>query len=63
MVVLSKTAGEPTLGQQRRDREEAELVAMKRHPAISAIFEAFPDAKVAAVRTTAVRDEDEAGTG
>ncbi len=63
MVVLSKTPGEPTLGQQRRDREAAELTAMKKHPAVAAIFEAFPDAKVAAVRTSARRDDDEAGTG
>jgi DNA polymerase-3 subunit gamma/tau len=63
MVVLSKRAGEPTLGQQRRDRDAADLAALKKHPAVSAIFEAFPEAKVAAVRTTAVRDEDETGTG
>ena len=63
MVVLSKRAGEPTLGQQKRDREAADLATLKKHPAVSAIFDAFPDAKVAAVRTTAVRDEDEAGTG
>jgi DNA polymerase-3 subunit gamma/tau len=63
VVVLSKAAGEPTLGQQKREREAAELAAMKKHPAVSAIFEAFPDAKVAAVRTTARPSEDEAGTG
>ncbi len=63
MVVLSKRAGEPTLGQQKRDREAADLATLKKHPAVSAIFDAFPEAKVAAVRTTAVRDEDEAGTG
>ena len=63
VIVLSKAAGEPTLGQQKREREAAELAAMKKHPAVSAIFEAFPDAKVAAVRTTARPSEDEAGTG
>jgi DNA polymerase-3 subunit gamma/tau len=63
MVVLSKRPGEPTLGQQKREREAADLAMLKKHPAVSAIFDAFPDAKVAAVRTTAVRDEDEAGTG
>ncbi len=63
MVVLSKSPGEPTLGQQRRDREAADLAAMKKHPAVSAMFEAFPDAKVAAVRTTAGQREDEAGSG
>ncbi len=63
VVVLSKAAGEPTLGQQKREREAAELAAIKKHPAVSAVFEAFPDAQVAAVRTTARRGEDEAGTG
>jgi DNA polymerase-3 subunit gamma/tau len=64
VVVLSKAAGEPTLGQQNRERDAAELAAMKKHPAVSAVFEAFPDAKVAAVRTSALpRSEDEAGTG
>ena len=63
VVVLSKAAGEPTLGQQRRDREAAELAQLKKHPAVAAIFEAFPDAKFAAVRTTAGREDDEAGTG
>jgi DNA polymerase III subunit gamma/tau len=62
VVVLSKSAGEPTLGQQKRDKEAAELATLKKHPAVSAVFEAFPDAKVAALRTTRTRD-DEAGTG
>jgi DNA polymerase-3 subunit gamma/tau len=67
VVVLSKTRGEPTLGEQRRAKEASELAAMKKHPAVSAVFEAFPDAKVAAVRTTVQRASDEAdddtGTG
>jgi len=62
VVVLSKTPGEATLAAQRREREAAEIAALKRHPGVSAIFEAFPDAQVAAVRTTTRRD-DEAGTG
>lgn len=63
VVVLSKAPGEPTLSQQKRDRDAAELAALKKHPAVAAVFEAFPDAKVAAVRTTARRGDDEAGTG
>jgi DNA polymerase-3 subunit gamma/tau len=67
VVVLSKSRGEPTLGEQHRARQAAELAAMKKHPAVSAVFEAFPDAKVAAVRTTAQRGahdaDDETGTG
>jgi DNA polymerase-3 subunit gamma/tau len=63
MVVLSKSRGEPTIGQQRRERAAAELDSIKKHPGVAAIFEAFPDAKVAAVRTTTRPRDDEAGTG
>jgi DNA polymerase-3 subunit gamma/tau len=71
VVVLSKSRGEPPLGEQRRQRENDEIAALKKHPAVSAIFEAFPDAKVAAIRTAApggpdertADDENEAGTG
>ncbi|MGE5267681.1 MAG: hypothetical protein ACM3L9_09980, partial [Deltaproteobacteria bacterium] len=63
MVVLSKTQGEPTIGQQRREREAVELASLKKHPGVAAVFEAFPDAKVAAVRRTTRPKDDEAGTG
>ncbi len=68
MVVLSKARGDLSLGEQKRQREAAELQALKSHPAVAAVFEAFPDAKVAAVRTTVadrVDDDrdDETGTG
>jgi DNA polymerase-3 subunit gamma/tau len=63
MVVLSKTPGEPTIGQQRRERQSIELASLKKHPGVAAVFEAFPDAKVAAVRRTARANDDEAGTG
>ena len=53
VVVLSKEAGAPAIGAVRRAREAAELESLKAHPAVRAVFEAFPDAKIAAVRRTA----------
>lgn len=63
VVVLSKSPGEPSLAEQKREREAAELAAMKKHPAVSAILEAFPDAKIAAVRSTNQHRDDAAETG
>jgi DNA polymerase-3 subunit gamma/tau len=63
MVVLSKTPGEPTIGQQRRERDAAELASLKKHPGVAAVFDAFPDARVAEVRRSARPADDEAGTG
>ena len=53
VVVLSKEAGAPAIGAVNRAREAAELESLKAHPAVRAVFEAFPDAKIAAVRRTA----------
>ncbi len=62
VIVLSKTKGEPPIGEVRREREAAELAELKRHPAVAAIFEAFPDAKVAELRVIPGAREDETGT-
>ena len=51
VVVLSKEAGNPAIGAVRRAREAAELESLKSHPAVRAVLEAFPDAKIAEVRT------------
>jgi DNA polymerase-3 subunit gamma/tau len=50
MVMLSKAPGAPALGAVRREREAAELEALKSHPAVRAVLDAFPDAKIAEVR-------------
>jgi DNA polymerase-3 subunit gamma/tau len=63
MVVLSKTMGEPPIGQVRREREAAELASLKRHPAIAAVLEAFPDAEIAAVRPLQGGRDDDSATG
>ena len=53
VVVLSKEAGAPAIGAVRRAREAAELESLKAHPAVRAVLEAFPDAKIAEVRRIA----------
>jgi DNA polymerase-3 subunit gamma/tau len=67
MVVLSKEAGECPIGEVRREREAAELEALKSHPALKAVLDEFPDAQIAAVRPLAgpplsEADTDETGT-
>ncbi len=66
VVVLSKEPGQPSLGATRREREAQELESLKNHPAVRAIFEAFPDVKIAEVRRligpeTDIDDESAAG--
>jgi DNA polymerase-3 subunit gamma/tau len=64
VVVLSRTQGEATLGQARREREAAEIAALRKHPAVAAVIEEFPDAVIAAVRPIAVTlDDDKVGSG
>jgi DNA polymerase-3 subunit gamma/tau len=58
MIVLSKTAGAPSAGSVRREREAAELEALKSHPAVKALLEAFPEAKIAEVRPIVGVDSD-----
>lgn len=53
MVMLSKEAGAPAVGALRRQREAAELAAIKGHPAVQAVLDVFPDAKIAEVRRMA----------
>jgi DNA polymerase-3 subunit gamma/tau len=58
IVALSKTPGEPPIGQMRREHEAQEIAALKRHPAVAAVLNAFPDAEVSPVRRI-VRDRDD----
>lgn len=50
MVMLSKAPGAPAIGAVRREREAAELESLKAHPAVRAVLEAFPEAKIAEIR-------------
>jgi DNA polymerase III subunit gamma/tau len=63
VVVLSKSAGERPRGEVRREREAAELEALKSHPAVKAILDQFPDAKIADIRPLISAPRDETGTG
>ncbi|PPC86765.1 MAG: hypothetical protein CTY39_04280 [Hyphomicrobium sp.] len=67
VVVLSKSAGAPAIGDVRRAREAAELEKLKSHPAVQAVFAAFPDAKITDVRAipsiSDAASDDESKTG
>lgn len=63
VVMLSKDPGERPIGALRREREAAELEALKSHPAVKAVFDEFPDAKIAEVRPLLRSGTDETGTG
>jgi DNA polymerase-3 subunit gamma/tau len=45
----------------RRAREAAELESLKAHPAVRAVLDAFPEAKIAAVRPIEMTDEEGSG--
>jgi DNA polymerase-3 subunit gamma/tau len=61
IVVVSGEPGAPPIGQERREREAAELAGLKQHPALKAVLEAFPSAEIKAVRPLGrVRDDDSA---
>ncbi|MBS0240621.1 MAG: DNA polymerase III subunit gamma/tau [Proteobacteria bacterium] len=65
MVAVSRSTGEPTLGEVRRAREAAELETLKSHPALSELLARFPDARITAVKPLSVTtdDEDEQAAG
>lgn len=50
VVMLSRQHGERPIGEVRREREAAELEALKAHPAVKAVLDVFPDATITAVR-------------
>ena len=49
MVAVSKTPGEPPVGQVVRQREAAELSELQKHPAVAAVMRQFPDAEITSV--------------
>jgi DNA polymerase-3 subunit gamma/tau len=63
MVVLSKTAGAPPIGQAQREREAAEIREIATHPAVAAVLKQFPEAHVTSVRPLPTASTDETGTG
>jgi DNA polymerase III subunit gamma/tau len=64
VVVVSKAAGEPTLGSVRREREARERAILIEHPAVKALLETFPEGKITAIKTQRIaRDDDEKAIG
>ena len=63
MVAVSRAAGEPPLGVQERAREAAELEALKAHPAVAALLDAFPEGRIESVRMVTPRVDDDQATG
>lgn len=63
VVMLSKAMGEPPVGEMKRARTAAEIEALKSHPAVKAILDAFPDATIEEVRQIARENGDDSATG
>jgi DNA polymerase-3 subunit gamma/tau len=67
IVALSKTPGARPIGEARREREAQQLAALKRHPAVAAVLEAFPGAEIANARALpggrADEPNDDSATG
>ncbi len=63
VVVLSKAKGKPPIGEVRRARDAAELAEVARDPAIAAVLDAFPGAKIAAVSPRDDETDEKTGTG
>jgi DNA polymerase III subunit gamma/tau len=53
IVALSGEEGAAPLGAQRREREAREIERIHEHPQVKQVLQHFPDARIAAVRTTA----------
>ena len=58
VVAVGRERGARTIGDVRREKHAAEVAELKSHPAISAIFETFPDAEI-----TGITDFEGAGPG
>ncbi len=62
-LVLSKAAGQLPTGELRRQRVAAEIEALKSHPAVKAVLDAFPDARIEDVRKLVQDRSDDSATG
>jgi DNA polymerase-3 subunit gamma/tau len=63
VVALSNTPGARPLGEVARERDAAEIREIEQHPAVAAVLEQFPDAKIAHVRPLPASNKDDTGTG
>lgn len=63
IVALGRAPGERPIGEVRREREAAELEALKAHPALASVLEVFPGAKIASVKPVIASHEDDQAAG
>jgi DNA polymerase III subunit gamma/tau len=63
MVALSKSPGERPLGEVERARAAAEIAELRKHPAVAAVLQQFPDAEITSVRPISPVEADDTGTG
>lgn len=63
VVVVSPKMGERPLGEIQREQRIAEINALKTHPAVKAVLEAFPDASIDEIRRIARDEGDDSATG
>jgi DNA polymerase-3 subunit gamma/tau len=62
MIAVAPKMGQPTLGSVRREQAAKELETLKRHPALSKVLAAFPEAKITDIRPLSGHtDETKAG--
>jgi DNA polymerase-3 subunit gamma/tau len=52
IVAVSAEEGAEPLGAQRRAREASEIERIREHPHVKQVLQHFPDARIAAVRST-----------
>jgi DNA polymerase-3 subunit gamma/tau len=62
-IALSRSDGELPLGEQERRRKAAELEALKAHPAVAGLLQAFPGAVIGNVTAVEPRLDDERDAG
>ncbi|MGE5512844.1 MAG: DNA polymerase III subunit gamma/tau [Bacteroidota bacterium] len=60
MVAVTSERGEPTIGETRRKQEARMLEEAKGHPAVRAVLDHFPGAKIRIKRSGRSRDDDQA---
>jgi len=59
IVSVSDEEGEATLAEQAREHAAKERAESERHPAVRAVFERFPEARIKDVRPAAPREDGE----
>ena len=62
MVALSAKPGEPPIGQVQREAASAELAEIEKHPAVAAVLQQFPEAKISGVRPLPGIKTDDTGS-